>query len=296
MDGAVQQAPQSGRQPGAEWSEVMTASILRILLWDVIPLRSGYNAFMTATDTVHAPAIVRKKHRNLAQGVVEHVTSEIRQGILKPGDKLPTESAIMELHGVSRTVIREAISHLQAGGWVETRHGIGTFVIERKSQGLGFEAESIVTVLDVLAVLELRISMESEAAALAAQRRSDDQVAELARALGKMQRRVEQGSPAVDADVQFHKIIAQATGNRYFVEILSQLGTTIIPRARINMPQLRQDDPRMYLERVNREHEDIFNAILRQDPEAARAAMRTHLSNSRERLRQAQQQLESTGS
>jgi GntR family transcriptional regulator, transcriptional repressor for pyruvate dehydrogenase complex len=58
------------------------------------------------------------------------------------------------------------------------------------------------------------------------------------------------------------------------------------------MPQLAHDDPAAYLERVNREHEDIFNAILRKDPEAARAAMRTHLSNSRERLRQAQAQLE----
>lgn len=250
---------------------------------------------MTSTDTVQPPAIVRKKHRTLAQGVIEHITAEIRQGILKPGDKLPTESAIMELHGVSRTVIREAISHLQAGGWVETRHGIGTFVIERKTQSIGFEAESIVTVMDVLAMLELRISMEAEAAALAAQRRTEDHVAELARALGNMQRRVEQGSPAVDADVQFHKVIAHATGNRYFVEILSQLGNTIIPRARVNMPQLGHDDPKMYLERVNREHEDIFNAILRKDPEAARAAMRTHLSNSRERLRQAQQQLEATG-
>ena len=246
---------------------------------------------MTPSPAAHTPLTPRKKHRTLAQGVVEHITGNIQNGSLKPGDKLPTESAIMELHGVSRTVVREAISHLQAGGWAETRHGIGTFVIERKS-GIGIPAESIVTVLDVLAMLELRISMEAEAAALAAQRRSEDHIARLARALGEMQRSVARGSPAVDADVQFHLVIAQATGNRYFVEILTQLGHAIIPRSRVNMPQLAHDDPGAYLERVNREHEDIFNAILRQDPEAARAAMRTHLSNSRERLRHAQQQLE----
>jgi len=238
------------------------------------------------------PAPPRKKHRNLAQGVVETITGSIQQGVLKPGDKLPTESAIMEQHGVSRTVVREAISHLQAAGWVQTRHGIGTFVIERSNGGLAIDAESIVTVMDVLAMLELRISMEAEAAWLAAARRSEAQVAELAKILGAMQRSVARGSPAVDADVQFHRLIAQATGNRYFVEILSQLGNAIIPRSRVNMPQLGHDDPSAYLERVNREHEDIFNAILRKDPEAARAAMRTHLSNSRERLRQAQQQME----
>ena len=250
---------------------------------------------MTSTFTAQTLPPPRKKHRTLAQGVVEHITGSIQQGVLKPGDKLPTESAIMEQHGVSRTVVREAISHLQAAGWAQTRHGIGTFVIERSKAGLAINAESIVTVMDVLAMLELRISMEAEAAWLAAARRSEAQVAELAKVLGAMQRSVARGSPAVDADVQFHLLIAQSTGNRYFVDILSQLGTTIIPRARINMPQLGHDDPAVYLERVNREHEDIFNAILRKDPEAARAAMRTHLSNSRERLRQAQQQLESNG-
>ncbi|NHZ81785.1 FCD domain-containing protein [Massilia sp. CCM 8695] len=250
---------------------------------------------MTSTFSAQALPPPRKKHRTLAQGVVEHITGSIQQGVLKPGDKLPTESAIMEQHGVSRTVVREAISHLQAAGWAQTRHGIGTFVIERSNAGLAINAESIVTVLDVLAMLELRISMEAEAAWLAAARRSEAQVAELAKVLGAMQRSVARGSPAVDADVQFHLLIAQATGNRYFVDILSQLGTTIIPRARVNTPQLGHDDPVAYLERVNREHEDIFNAILRKDPEAARAAMRTHLSNSRERLRQAQQQLESNG-
>jgi len=248
------------------------------------------------TPSAHTPAIAvpRKKHRNLAQGVVETITASIQQGVLKPGDKLPTESAIMAQHGVSRTVVREAISHLQAAGWAQTRHGIGTFVIERANPSLAINAESIVTVMDVLAMLELRISMEAEAAWLAAARRSEAQVAELAKILGAMQRSVARGSPAVDADVQFHLLIAQATGNRYFVEILSQLGNTIIPRSRVNMPQLGHDDPAAYLERVNREHEDIFNAILRKDPEAARAAMRTHLSNSRERLRQAQQEMETT--
>ncbi len=245
----------------------------------------------SAAFTPSAPP-QRKKHRTLAQGVVEHITASIHGGALKPGDKLPTESAIMEQYGVSRTVVREALSHLQAGGWVQTRHGIGTFVIERAAAPLGINAESIITVLDVLAMLELRISMEAEAAWLAASRRSEAQVVELGKILDAMRRSVARGSPAVEADVQFHLLIAQATGNRYFVEILSQLGTTIIPRARVNMPRIVHDNPAAYLQRVIHEHEDIYNAILRRDPEAARAAMRTHLSNSRERLREAQQQLE----
>ena len=234
------------------------------------------------------PAAPVKKHRNLAQGVVAAITGSIQAGTLKPGEKLPTESVIMELHGVSRTVVREAISHLQAAGLVQTRHGIGTFVLEPPAASLRISSDTIRTIADVLAILELRISLETEAAWLAATRRSEAQVAEMGAVLKRIQE--SQSRPgSVESDVAFHLLIAQATGNRYFVDILSDLGHTIIPRARVDSAQLAHDDPGVYLERLNREHEDIYNAIARKDAEAARAAMRTHLSNSRERLRRAQE-------
>lgn len=233
----------------------------------------------------------RKKHRNLAQGVIEQITHDIHNEVLQPGEKLPTESAIMEIHGVSRTVVREAISHLQAAGLVQTRHGIGTFVLEPAPATLGIPSDAIVTVRDVLAILELRISLETEAAWLAAARRTDAQAEEMAGLIDAMQKEHKQDAGSISEDVQFHLLIAQATGNRYFVEFLSHLGATIIPRARLNTPQIVQDDPTIYLERVNREHDDIFQAILRKDPEAARAAMRAHLSNSRERLRRTQEMI-----
>ena len=72
-------------------------------------------------------------------------------------------------------------------------------------------------------------------------------------------------------------------------QVVSQLGNTIIPRTRVNSAALAHNDPETYLDRVNREHEDIYDAIARRDPESARAAMRMHLSNSRERLRRAQE-------
>ncbi|MFZ6814765.1 FadR/GntR family transcriptional regulator [Undibacterium sp. Rencai35W] len=248
---------------------------------------------MTTTTPALALPVQRKKQRNLAQGVIENISHNIQIGSLKPGDKLPTESAIMEMHGVSRTVVREAISHLQASGLVETRHGIGTFILDQASANLGKIADTMLTMRDVLAVLELRISLETEAAWLAASRRTDEQMVAIHEALKTMQHKTNTENSSVDADVQFHLLIAQATDNRYFVEILSHLGNTIIPRARLNTASLVQDDAEKYLERVNREHEDIYDAILRKDPEAARAAMRTHLSNSRERLRKAQDLMES---
>jgi GntR family transcriptional repressor for pyruvate dehydrogenase complex len=240
------------------------------------------------------PSAPPKKHRNLAQGVVAHISDNIRQGRLTPGDKLPTESEIMRIIGVSRTVVREAISHLQAAGMVETRHGIGTFVIEPppSTVTLGIDPNTIITMRDVLAILELRISLETEAAGLAASRRSDPELKDLRVALDTFEASARSGGETVPSDVQFHLLIAQASGNRYFHDILNHLGTNIIPRARLNSAKLAHDDPAVYMERVIHEHEDIFNAIRRQDPESARAAMRIHLSNSRERLRRAQEQIE----
>lgn len=241
---------------------------------------------MNSTTLPPAPP---RKHRNLAHGVIAHITDSIRSGTLKPGDKLPTESEIMRLLGVSRTVVREAISHLQAAALVETRHGIGTFVLEPPAPTLGLDPATVTTMRDVLALLELRISLETEAAGLAANRRSEAQLRQLRAALDSFESCARNGSETVGPDMEFHLVIAQASANRYFHDILSHLGTNIIPRSRLNSAKLAQDDPAVYMERVINEHEDIYSAIERQDPESARAAMRTHLSNSRERLRRAQE-------
>lgn len=100
-----------------------------------------------------APRLPRKR-RSLAQELVTVLSEQIRDGQLKRGDKLPTESAIMEAHGVSRTVVREAISRLQAAGQVETRHGIGTFVLDTPSpSGFRIDPATVVTLRDVLAIL-----------------------------------------------------------------------------------------------------------------------------------------------
>ena len=231
----------------------------------------------------------RRRGRGLAHGLVDDLGEKIRSQQLRPGDKLPTESAIMQAYGVSRTVVREALSKLQAGGLVETHHGIGTFVLQPRVAGMfRLEGSDIATTVDVLAVLELRISLETESAGLAATRRNEEQLLAMREALDDFQRNVQEAGDTVAPDFRFHLQIAQATGNPYFADIMSHLGTTIIPRTRISA--IRTHDRRgEYLSRVNREHEEIYAAIARQDPESARAAMRIHLTNSRERLRVAQE-------
>jgi GntR family transcriptional repressor for pyruvate dehydrogenase complex len=228
----------------------------------------------------------RRKHSgSLTEQVVAHISSLMESGSLAPGEKLPPESEIVRQQGVSRTVVREAISRLQATGHLETRHGIGTFVrsgTEKTEFGLDHKKEDIA--VDSLAILELRIGLETEVAALAALRRSNNHLEAMKSAMQEFAVEMHTGQRAVDPDIQFHLAIAKAGANSYFVDILSRLGESAIPRSRVLIDE-RESERYEFLKRINNEHEDIFAAIRRGDPEASRAAMRNHLGNSKERLK-----------
>ncbi len=231
----------------------------------------------------------RKRGRNLTDEVVASLSRQIESGAFPVGTKLPSENMIVQQEGVSRTVVREAISRLQAAQLVQTRHGIGTFVLERSAtRALSIDPDLVLTLLDVMAVLEFRTCVESEAAAMAAIRRSDQHLAGMRAALLAFEKQVADGpGDSVESDIEFHLQIGHASGNHYFLDILRQLGTTIIPRTRVDLRKLAISPAPGYPQRVHEEHLSIFRAIERQEPEAARAAMRTHLTNSRERLRRA---------
>ncbi len=239
-------------------------------------------ALTTAAETA-AP-----RPRSLAQRLVETLCAEMRDGVLPPGSRLPTEPVLMARFQVSRTVVREAMSRLQAAGMVETRHGIGTFVV-----GIGdastfrISPDQVGTLQDVISVLELRIAVETEGAGLAAARRSEAHLKAMRSALDAFAAAVEAGRDAVGPDFQFHLELARATGNNHFEQLMGTLGGTMIPRARLESAEPITTERRDYLRRVNAEHESIYEAVARQDADAARAAMRTHLTNSRERRRRA---------
>lgn len=247
-----------------------------------------------------APA---RRPRTLTQELVRAVGTRIRDGRIAVGEKLPTEAEVMTEFGVSRTVVREALSQLQAAGLVQTRHGIGTFALGPPAdEGFRVDPQQLETLRDVIAMLELRIALETEAAALAARRRTPTQLEALQAALDDFDRAVQDGRDAVEADFRFHAEVARATQNEHFLNLLSSLGTRSIPRARLEAsassgeggsadePEAATDASerrQSYLRLIHAEHESILDAIAGQDAEAARAAMRTHLGNSRERRRRA---------
>lgn len=250
------------------------------MLWDIMEPQS------------HEASSPRRRTQSLTVELVEALTGAIRRCDWKPGDKLPTESELVAKHRVSRTVVREAISRLQASGLVETRHGIGTFLRNTSiGQQLGHELTAIVTIRDVLDILELRASLETDAAGLAAARRTDQHLREMRGALQAFNAGIEHGD-TVAADFEFHLLIASATGNRYYLDVMRQLGTATIPRARVSAAE--SDDRVTYCRRLAAEHDLIYEGIAGRDPEAARTAMRVHLTSSRDRLRRTQEALEAS--
>lgn len=227
-----------------------------------------------------------RPRQSLTAQLVESMTGRIQAGDYRKGDQLPTEKELIEEFGVSRTVVREAIANLKASGLVATRQGKGAFVLDEGMRSFRISEENLSLVEEVLEALELRVAIESEAAALAARRRSPEELARIEQACAAMDAAIEAGRSTVDLDIAFHRAIAQATGNRHFLGLFNYLGEVLVPRARVPTHRYDATTLQEYLRRISAEHHQIVAAIAAGDSDAARAALRIHLGGSRDRLAQ----------
>ncbi|WP_434362925.1 FadR family transcriptional regulator [Parasalinivibrio latis] len=214
------------------------------------------------------------KRRTLASQLIEEIKKRILDGDLAPGDKLPSEQSLINQYGVSRTVVREAIAGLRADGMVVTRQGVGAFVTDNPMNRLDIFNPK--TLKDILHVLDLRLCLEAKTAELAAQNRSDAQLAKIAKTLEEFKKAGTDYKEISSADFQFHMAIAEASGNPYFLKLLEHLGPQIIPHSRIDLYQL-PDDEVDFLGKVYFEHEAIYKHIENQDTSMAGNAMSGHL-------------------
>ena len=222
----------------------------------------------------------------LTREIAERIADEIATARLAPGAKLPTEQEMVAAMGVSRTVVREAVAALRAQGLIVTRQGAGAFVAadaDRRPFQLAFDG--LPSIAEVLEVMELRASVEVEAAGLAAERGSVTARKRVGAALAAIDAALARGEVAIDEDFAFHRAIAASTGNQQFAHFLEYLGRFIIPRQSIRVAAHRPEGQRAYLETFQREHAAIAEAIAACDVDAAREAMRRHLANSQARYR-----------
>jgi len=224
--------------------------------------------------------------RALSDTVAQQLLKQIDKGTFKRGGKLPTEAVLAGQFGVSRTVIREAISRLKNEGVVEPRQGSGVFVAGHGAiRPLRIDYAEAIEPGAVVQILALRRAIEAEVAAEAALRHSAAEMAAIDAALADIDRAVADGEDGVAEDVAFHRAIAAATGNPYFLKTLTFLnqyleaGTLVTRRNEA----LREDFSRQ----VRDEHAAIAAAIRAGDPMAARNAAQTHLYNAARRLAEA---------
>ncbi len=225
---------------------------------------------------------IRKRER-LADQLYGQILEEIVSGVLKEGDKLPSENEISRSFNVSRPVIREALTRLQADGLVYSRQGAGSFVKARPPEGLTKFAEAS-DVPSLLRCFEARLPFEGAAASLAAQRASSVDIKRIASALKVFEDALisGEGIPA-NADYDFHLAIAKATGNEFYVNVLSLLNSSMVSGIRVAL-KITKVGSKERMKQVCKEHRAIYEAIVTGDPEGADLAMRYHIHSARTRV------------
>lgn len=228
----------------------------------------------------------RRARRSLVEKVHGELRAAILAGAYPVGTRLPTEAELTARHAVSRTVVREAIAALRSEGLAEPRRGAGVFVTATEPPtGALFHNIDYHKLSNVIELLELRASVEIEAAAFAAARRSPAQEEAIYEALDAFETAATEGARTGQADLDFHLAVARATNNPRFEQFLTMLGLDAIPRARLATGTDLPVNPG-YAAQLNAEHRRIAEAVSARDPEAARAAMRAHLEGGQGRYRQ----------
>jgi len=255
----------------------------RKLYDDLITMSIAISPGRSRAGTVLRPPPLRLESERLSDRLASLIGAQIDGGALSPGDRLPTEQQLAAAHGVSRTVVREAVHQLKSQGLVRSRQGSGVFVTEPPAhRALAFDPKVLESMDAVVQMVELRRVIEGEMAALAAARATRAQVAGLRRALAAIDQITVRGGLAVDEDLAFHRAIGEATGNPQFVRLLAILEAYV--RDAMTVTKGYESRRADFVAQSRREHHAIVAAIEARDAKAARAAAIEHHLNGERRL------------
>jgi GntR family transcriptional regulator, transcriptional repressor for pyruvate dehydrogenase complex len=214
------------------------------------------------------PIEKRKTYELIADKLLGEIGTRLR-----PGDTLPTERELTESFRVGRSSVREGLRMLESNGVIEPV-GNGTFVVAELQSPLNRSLALLLTLeeANLRELYELRRMLEGEAAALAASRRSEADVATMASAIEQMAEGLDDRNTYAAADVQFHVAVAAATGNRVALHAMNAI-RDLLERALEQVYGIPGSAARSL-----EQHRQILAAIEASDAEAARRHMRTHLS------------------
>src|SRR5271154_6296633 len=215
------------------------------------------------------------------------ISDLIDRGEFGDEGRLPSELALADRFGVSRPVVREALSRLRSRGVVVSRKGSGSyFRRSAASDPASLGAPSFLPIDSLAAVrkcFEFRTGVEGEAAFFAAQNHAPETLEAIRQALERMEAAATNGAVATRADLDFHLAGARASGNEYFEAVLQSMQTPI--EFAINLARsLTLTRPLEHLRIVQTEHVVLLQAIEARDKEDARTAMRRHIENTCKRV------------
>lgn len=219
----------------------------------------------------------------LTDRLADQLARRIERGELSPDQRLPTEQQLSEQFGVSRTVVREAVSRLKSMGLLVSRQGAGVFVAPPgQARALAFDPTVLQSLESVVQVVEVRRALEGEVAALAAQRITPAKARAVREALDRLDATVATGADGVEEDLAFHRSIAQATDNPQFERLLGFLEQ--YQRDAMRVTRTNESLHGAFSRAVRREHEAIARAVMAGDAPAARRAAVRHMLNAAIRI------------
>jgi GntR family transcriptional repressor for pyruvate dehydrogenase complex len=220
--------------------------------------------------------------KTLTDAVYESIIGDISEGLWPVGAKLPTEARLCQRFGVSRPVVRQALSRLRTNGLVKSQKGSGSYVLRQPDRDL-FRETSIGSLLTLQKGFEFRACIEQEIASLAAIRGNQEDVARIRKCYEKLEDTYLTNQAGSEVDLDFHMTIALASHNDYFINAMHSASEIMkISIGVLRMITLERPDDRR--KRVIVEHGRILEAIEARDPEAAREAMRHHILSGHDRL------------
>lgn len=221
------------------------------------------------------------KTASLTDVLFNKFEAQILSGEMAPGSRFPPQKEIAEREEVSRTVVREAVARLEARGFAISRQGAGVFVSETaRYKAFQVTRDEMSELSDVIALLEMRLAIEAEMAALAAARRTNEDVKQMRQALRHIADVSDDPEAAAAADAAFHLAIGRATRNEYYVRIVEFLGIRLVPPRNLYLRDRSAEAHCDYVEKVRGEHQAILDAIVRMDTDGARDAARHHMRES----------------
>lgn len=215
--------------------------------------------------------VAQVQRHPLAAQAAQLLLTRIRDGEWPLGHRIPGETTLAAQLGVGRSTLREAIRELAGKGVLESRQGAGVFVTALDAPE---DWDAVLRRSTIASVVEARIAIEAEAAALAATRRTPADLREIRRTLAARGVHGQSVSDHVDADMAFHRAVIAAAHN----EVLLQLFDAFLPRLRTAMIDMLKIAPVVSEEADHACHQDLAQAVANRSPAAATAASRTHLT------------------